>query len=84
MARKKDINSSIAQIIRSELGFTNGWVISEESYNQHCEKAAKRIITLLKRRKLLADSSAKISTEYEVDLKAYCRDKDKGKGGWGA
>lgn len=60
MARKKDTNSSIAQIIRSELEFTNGWRIDDLSYHHHSEKAAKRIITLLKRRKLLSDSSAPI------------------------
>lgn len=45
--------NDLAKIIRHELGFTNGWWVDEDSYMQHCEKAAKRIISMLKRRKVL-------------------------------
>lgn len=46
---KKDL----AEIIRSELSFTNGWYIDDDSYDEVCEKAAQRIISLMKRRKVL-------------------------------
>lgn len=39
----------IANIIQSELGFTNGWWIDEKSYDEHCQKAAKRIRTYLRK-----------------------------------
>lgn len=49
----KKHRSDLAEIIRDELEFTNGWYVSDETYEQLSEKAAKRIMTTLKRRKLL-------------------------------
>ena len=43
----------LAEIIRSQLSFTNGWWIDEKSYQEHCDKAALRIIKLMRRRKVL-------------------------------
>lgn len=39
----------IAKIIERELGFTNGWSISDKSYTEHCLKAAKKIAAYLRR-----------------------------------
>lgn len=40
---------TIAIIIERELGFTNGWSISDKAYTEHCNKAAKRIKTYLRK-----------------------------------
>ena len=44
----------LAKIIRSELEFTNGWRVSDDTYEEYSERAAKRILSLLKRRKRLS------------------------------
>ena len=34
----------IAQYIESKLGYTNGWIISDEDYKKHCLKISDQII----------------------------------------
>ena len=41
----------IAAIIEGELGYTNGWSISDAEYLKHCMNCAYRIITLLSQKK---------------------------------
>lgn len=53
MCKEQKLQKKLAEIIRSELEFTNGWAIDDNSYKLHSEKAAKRIISLMKRRKVL-------------------------------
>jgi len=44
--RMKDINW-IAREIRKELGWTNGWVIEVEQYEELCQKVAEKILERL-------------------------------------
>ncbi len=40
---------TISDIIERQLSFTNGWSISDQSYKEHCDKAAKAVMIYLKR-----------------------------------
>jgi hypothetical protein len=40
----KRLIKSVAKSIERELGYTNGWLISDENYRKHCEKVAARIV----------------------------------------
>lgn len=41
----------IANIIQSEVGYFNGWEVSDEAEREACELAAKRIARYLRRKK---------------------------------
>lgn len=69
----------ISKLIEDELSFTNGWVISEESYTEHCIKAAKRIRRYLQRslglNQILNASKNKKVTKLTAEYLQECRDR---------
>lgn len=51
---------TIADIIEKQLGFTNGWSVSHDTYRDHCDVAAKKILAYLKRKERNKKSLNKI------------------------
>jgi hypothetical protein len=48
-SRYKFTQVDAASIIKAELGYTNGWAISEKKFSEHCYSAAQRILAAAER-----------------------------------
>jgi len=53
-AENKKTRSDLSKIICEELEFTNGWRVSDDAYLELSDKAAKRIMSVLRRRKIIS------------------------------
>ena len=49
--RQKKVQRHAANLIEDQLGYTNGWRVSDEEYQDECLKAAKRVIAYYERQR---------------------------------
>ena len=54
MAKRSTIRQRVKKIIGDELGFTNGWAVTEERFDVLCDLAALKILRYLRGQSKLA------------------------------
>lgn len=48
MSETRERLAEAARIIEDELGYTNGWKVPDDQYQEHCRRAAERVAALLR------------------------------------